>query len=279
MLATKVSIKAFLYRSACLFICLGFWIGATAQRDSIRLAEQFLKVCNAYKKTPLQMSLEYRIMSNYILPGEDTGTVKAEFFTSGSEAYVSFGEVEEMIKDSLALLVSTKLKRMLLYRDASTIRNKISEMYDLNASKSNAKKILDNYSTTSMLQGSTPAIRLQSRKLLYDLGIPTESLDLQYDALTQNPLQLITIRRTLVRVSEQEYKVLKANTSFENKLMIIEENCFVVKETETTYTYKRIAHEADAGAPAKISDRISKSGDGLYHPVGLYKEYVLSEEN
>src|SRR5436305_1444655 len=83
--------------------------------DTLSTLRTFMTVCNSYKQLPLQLEVALRRSTNLVTGQEDTMKVNVRFCLQKEGSYVGFGELEQLTDDSLLLLVSNKLKRMILY--------------------------------------------------------------------------------------------------------------------------------------------------------------------
>jgi hypothetical protein len=125
--------------------------------------------------------------------------------------------------------------------------------------------------------GNTASITLTGRSLLYGTSLAKESLELQYDAEKKQPLKMITIKRSLLPVSEDNYKALAEQGTATSKLVSIAgKGHFLVKEQTGTFIYKKITHNADMPLPATIGDRIIQNEQGGFTPVKAYEAYAVT---
>src|SRR6478609_8512062 len=89
--------------------------------DSVQLIKEFFQVCTSYRESPLFLKLSYASSANYISNASDTSKIEAVFYLTKTASYIKFGEMEELVSDSLALIVSNDLQRMILFTNTKQI--------------------------------------------------------------------------------------------------------------------------------------------------------------
>jgi hypothetical protein len=53
---------------------------------------------------------------------------------------------------------------------------------------------------------------------------------------------------------------------------------YLIKEQQTVFRYRRIAHDEKDGLPVQVTDRLVAEGPGRYRPYGSYADFVLSRQ-
>jgi hypothetical protein len=246
--------------------------------DTLKLLREFVQVSNQYQQLPLYLELNLSNSTNFITSEADTSIVKAVFYITKNVSYTRFGEAEQLTNDSMALLVNDKMQRMIVYSNAKPIMGALRSITGGQVQDSSllqlSKKFTAQYVTT---QQNAQVIRLESRDMLYSTAFPKESIELQYDPATKEPLRVITIKRTLFPVTEDAYKELQTRENMAGKLLTIDANRFyVVKEQQGGFEYKRIAHDANMQFPAMIADRITRNEEGEFAPLKPYEHYAIT---
>jgi hypothetical protein len=90
-------------------------------------------------------------------------------------------------------------------------------------------------------------------------------------------LKVITVKRTLLPLSEEDYTTLSQQGNMTDKLITIEgKGHCLVKEQTGSFLYKKIGHDAGITMPATIADRIVKNQEGAYTPVKAYETYAVT---
>ncbi|HEX7905252.1 MAG TPA: hypothetical protein VF487_15375 [Chitinophagaceae bacterium] len=245
--------------------------------DTLITLREFMLVCNAYKELPLKLELELVNTTSFITSPEDTMQTRAEFYLQKKASYIHFGNVEQLVNDSMALMVSNTLRQMILYPDAQRVLLQIKAMTGMQMKDSSIAELSKKYQAQTESKGNdTTSITLVSRLPLYGTSIPKEMLELTYDSKTKTPFQVRTIRRTMIPLQPADYDALKGNTEFADKLISLEEKGnYLIKEQVSSFIYSKISHEPGINIPVTIADRITKNAAGEYIPAKGFAAYRL----
>ena len=249
------------------------------QKDSVQTMRRFLKLCQVYKQPPLHLSLEYTASVNLAALPEEERVEQAEFYVTSTGGYIKFGELEQLVNDSAALLVSEKMQRMILYTSAASVIALMKKTAVVPVPELSVKKLCDGYRvSTGSLPDGTKNIVLESRSRLPETSFPKETLELRYDAVAEVPVRIVVVQRGLVPIQRSEYEEKIGQKEWKGKLFKAEEDYYAVKEKTETYVYKKIEHEASVKIPVRFEERIIKNESGKYVPVKAYENYILTEE-
>jgi hypothetical protein len=251
---------------------------ANRHSDTLAVLREFMQINSNLRQMPMYLEMELINSSNFIAAEQDTARVQSTFYMKPGVSYIRFGEAEQLVNDSMALLVSDKLQRMILYSDAQPILRHMQAFIGMQGIDSSILELSKKFTSQLLFPvNNTAFITLTGRSFLYGTSLAKESLELQYDAEKKQPLKVITIKRTLLPVSEDNYKALIEQGTATDKLVTIEEKGhFLVKEQVGTFVYKKIAHDAHMTLPATINDRIIKNEQGAFEPVKAYEAYAIT---
>lgn len=245
--------------------------------DTLITMREFMLVCNAYKELPLKLELELVNTTSFITSPEDTMQTRAEFYLQKKASYIHFGNVEQLVNDSMALMVSNTLQQMILYPDAQPVLLQIKAMTGMQMKDSSIAELSKKYQAQTESKGNdTAIITLVSRLPLYGTSIPKEMLELTYDSKTKTPFQVRTTRRTMIPLQPADYDALKGNPDFADQLISLEEKGnYLIKEQVSSFIYSKISHEPGINIPVTIADRITKNAAGEYIPAKGFAAYRL----
>lgn len=247
-----------------------------AQEDSVSITKEFMQVCNVYKSLPLYLEIEMQNKTNFIVDEQDTASMHASFYMQPDVSYIHFGEVEQLISDSLALLVSNNLQQMILSLNNQSVLERMKAMTGVILRDSAIAEITQKYKVGKIENDGTMTIELQGRTLLHTTSLPRETIRVKYNSKTKMPSRVTTLRRSLIPVQEADYHALAADPAMKDRLLIIQNNLFyVIKEQFSEYVYKEISHDSKLKMPVVIADRIVKNSEGEYEPVKNYEAYRL----
>jgi len=251
---------------------------SATSNDTLKVLGEFVQVSNQYQWAPLYLELTLKNSTNFITGGEDTAITNAVFYITKDLSYARFGDAEQLVNDSLALLVNDKMQRMIIYSNARPVLAGFRLMTASGRRDSSIQELAKKFNARYLFtQQNEQIIRLDSRELLYTTTFSRESIELQYNATSKEPVRLITIKRTLYPVTEDVYKQLKDRADMDGKLLTIAENrLYVVKEQQGSFEYKKIAHDANMKLPAVIADRITRNEEGGFSPLKQYEHYAVT---
>lgn len=245
--------------------------------DTLATLREFMLVCNDYKKLPLKLELELINKSNFITSPEDTMQARAKFYLQKQASYIHFGNVEQLVSDSMALMVSNTLRQMVLYPDAQPVILQIKAMTGMQMTDSSLTELSQKYKAhTELKVKDTAIITLISRLSLYATSQPKEMLELKYDPKTKIPFQVRTTRITMIPLQLADYNSLKENPDYTDKLIRIEDKGdFLIKEQVSCFIYQKVSHDPGIKMPFTIADRINKNAAGEYIPAKGFGAYRL----
>jgi hypothetical protein len=248
------------------------------QNDTLLVMREFLTISKQYQQLPLYLEVQLNSSTNFITGEADTASTNAVFYLAKDISYARFGDAEQLVNDSMALLVNDKMQRMILYSNAKPVllglRSFATSQYRDSSLLPMANKFTAQYLPG---QNDIQAILLNSRDLLPETGLPRESIELQYNALTKEPVRVITTKRTFFPVSEDDYKQLANRSDMAGKLLVKDATRFyVVKEQQGSFEYKKISHNTGMQLPAVIADRVTRNEDGEFAPVKQYQHYAVT---
>jgi hypothetical protein len=252
------------------FIFLSHTIFAQS-KQTMQLFKQFVTVCNAYKQLPLQLTVNYKKTTNLPVRGDDSSTMQGVFYLQKNNAYISFGNVEQILTDSLALVVMGNVNQMLLSAGATDIEAKINGMINTPVKDASVEEFAKKYTIQQTGTGGTTAVlEITGRQNLYGTDVPAERVMLSYNPVTNEPQNITTIKRRLIKRPAADSVQYSATT-----VTIPQKGDYLIKEDVTDFVYKTITHDAGKKMPVILADRIVKDAAGSFVPVKAYQNYRL----
>jgi len=244
--------------------------------DTLAIAKEFMQVCNLYKELPLQLNLELRNTTNFITGEGETASYQAEFYLQKGASYVRFGEVEQLVDDSVALLVSNKMQKMIFFSNAQPVLLQIKAMTNLQLKDSSVVELSKRYNALKRSkENDITIIELINRESLKGTVLPKETIELQYNTKTKTPIRVLTTKRTLIALEQSEYENLKSQPGVADKLVFIEsKGYYLMKEQNAAFVYRSVSHEK-IKIPVAISERIVKGHKNKYTPAKGYETYQV----
>jgi hypothetical protein len=268
------------FRSLLVFagcLCLPVILQAQS-KDTLALIKQFIQAGSSYKKLPLYLEIEQQNSTNFIISEEDTTHTKGTFYLLPGISYVRFGDIEQIVNDSMALLVSDKMQHMVLFADARPVLMQLKALTGPAWQDTSAVQVAARFTVQAITSGENrSALLLSGKRLLMNTALPRESMELYYDTRTNQPVKIITIKRTLVPLEANDYKMLQSNAEMAGKLVNKEDSAYyLIKEQVSHFIYRQIRHDTAMKIPVTLSDRIGRNSEGKFQPVKNYEHYQLS---
>jgi hypothetical protein len=248
--------------------------------DTLATARLFMKVCNAYKQLPVRMEAEIRNSTNFIAGAEDTAHYRATFCIRKEGSYIAYGGMEQIADDSVVLLVSNRLKRMIMYAHHQSLTDRMTQYLGWQLQDSSVIRLAAKYSVVLLpADKDTACIVVASRHYLAHTELPDETLRAKYSASGLRPYELVQEKRRLVPVSVAVYRDLATQQANADRLLAIgDSSFFVIKEQKTVYRYLDISHREDDRLPVRVSDRVVADVPGKYRPVTAYAGFILTRQ-
>ncbi|MFI5129706.1 MAG: hypothetical protein ACHQFX_06935 [Chitinophagales bacterium] len=250
------------------------------KEDTTAVIKEFMIVCNQYKTLPMHLSLKHSNSAAISVSREDTAAMEADFFITEGGSYIRYGNTEQIVNDSLVLMVSLDQQVMMLYPNKRNLRAQLSSFMGLQMADSSVLKMAAAY-TSAVLPAQNAdkgIIELKNRSPLPGTDIVKEIITLTYNIKAKNPEQVVYIRRTLMPIDKSEWDSLPGHEEANVKLVKIKESYFIVNERKAVFDYKEISHNAEIKLPVSITDRITRNQLGEFVPAKGFQDYHLSME-
>jgi hypothetical protein len=248
------------------------------QADTLAILKLFMKVCNDYKTFPVAGIIDIRNSANVIATAQDTSHMHAQFSLTREGTYINLGEMEQIANDSLILLVSRPLKKMLLYANHRSVSQQLQLSIGWQLQDSSLRKLAGKYSANyALIAKDTAEITVTSRSPVRLTSLPAGSIRIRFDPVSFQPYRIIQVTRNLRPVTATDYELLSTQLGGQ-MLAHRDSSYYIVHERVSEYRYDRITHTQDTRLPVTIRDRITRYAGGNYKPVGNFEGYSISKE-
>lgn len=262
-------------------LCISSGLLAQKQKkDTLAPLREFISIVSSYKQIPLYMEMEVKNKTNLITTENDTAVLNGEVYLQKEDAYVRFGDYEQLVNDSTALIVMNKAEAMIIYENAEPVISQMKAMLGAAVPDSSIRQMAAMYSVTkTVAENSMAAIELRSRDELLKTGLPKVHISMTFDSKLKHPKQVKTTQRSLIPLDSVEYENLLADANYSDGLLKTDEGFYFIKVQESFITYKKLLlnREAEMAVPFLIKDRVGKAPDGEYKPVKGFEEYTLTK--
>lgn len=269
----KTFIKVF-----CL-LALPAIVYAQQNTDTLSSMRAYLTASNAYKRLPMHASIELKNTSTFISSPEDTGTIVGEFYLTNKEAYIKFGEMEQIVTDSLLLMVSSNAQRMILMPNNRSLSS-MTDVMGVKQEDSSLVKMAKKYVATILpVQHGIASIEVRSRATLYNTTEPKGLILFRYKEKTGMPIDLVETKRMIIALDSSQYNQFSKDPAYKNSAFLFQQNggYYLIKEQVSVCVYKKIEYDDEVHVPVSITDRIVKKSNGDYIPVKGYQSYQLDK--
>lgn len=266
-----------IYRS--LFIILLLFnnsrsLQAQQQNDSAALAKLFLQACNHYQHFPLQLKIKIKSKVNYLTSPADTIQSFIEMDVKENSSYINMGDVEQIMNDSLLLIVNKVSKVLAVYPGTNGVKQRDNQyLKGISITDSSVKKFMNYY---DVLQISNGFIIAKSHKLSGRSSLSSSELRVKYNTADTLIQEVVQTARKPVSIDSAIYAGLSSDPNWNGKLFSSgNKQWYLIKEQITDYVYEQITHE-NIQPPVEIKDRLLKDSKGNFYAAKEYEQYRIS---
>lgn len=252
------------------------------QKDSLYVFKEFAKLGQLYKHLPVQLTIAIRNKANPVTVSSDTMQANMKLYFGKNDFYMQAEGLEEIINDSLMVLVNHKTKQIALYPNTQDIMKNIEKSASMFIPDSSVKNLARKYFSTLVSVGQNKwKIELRSKDMVYGTRFSKESINVTYKKNTYETSQFSQTKVNLLPVDSTVYNKLRTDEQNTNRLISFKSSkgnlFFLVKELTTTYTFKKVDYNI-LKPFAQEQDRVVKTNDGSYMLAKGFEEYVLTKE-
>ncbi len=250
-----------------------------AQTDTLSQYRDFLTLCTAYQQAPLQLNLNYKADNNLVINPYDTMSMQGYFYVGGNGVYyLHMGDVEQYIDDSIALMINHSFRQVMVNNNIAGARKLLDRYLGAVTNDSSVQSLINAYAIAPVHSGNN-AYLLTSRTSLPGTAIVRQSINLRYDPVKRQPVEIVTTRRSLVAIDPADSLAFTQKFAGQNVLVSLPGIGFYFVRTYTTiFSYKDIKHEDTVSMPMQVTDYITRNAGGEYELVPAKSTYRLSVE-
>lgn len=249
--------------------------------DSLAVLREYVKLWQMYQK-PVQLSIRIQNSADPVSRATDTVATDVDYYLSSNAFYFQSEGMEQIVNDSLIIVVNHPVKQITIYRNEQPVKNSIQKSLNAFLPDSSIERLAKGYSSTMKAEGQNKnRIELQNRAVVYGTTFPKEKIEVLYKQNNYEPIELLQRKCSLVPIDSITYAALLKDQTYSGKLVSSPAGkgnaFFIVKELKTLYSFKKVQVNVPH-PPVQQQDRISIDENGDYIPVNRYKEYLLSKE-
>jgi hypothetical protein len=249
------------------------------QNDTLVHVRDFVRILKEFKQVPMYAEIDVVNSTNYITSTDDTVTVHGKFYLQAANSYVRYGEFEQVVSDSFALLVNDQAKKLLLYQNAEPVNARMRDLISAPVPDSSILTLAAVYQSSSqLLANNRAAVTLSTRARVLDLPLARQEIEVEYDTERNLPVHVKTIKRMLLNIDSATYARL-GQEGMQANLVTFGNNYFLVREQRVSYEYTVLVPGSNVQPPVLISNRIRRNAQGQFVPAESYSNYQLQVIN
>lgn len=252
------------------------------ENDTLLVYRKFASLSETYRSLPLLMQVA--VTRKLVFPGNNSDSTSSQMtlYYGEHDFYMKGEGMEQLATDSLIVLVDNSAKMIRLFPGTGSLRSSLEKSLSMLLPDSSLLQLAAAYKGKTVAQGGgSGLIELNSRERLKSSGLPKSSIAVIFSESQNQMLHYTEIKRSLVPVDAEIYKMLKQDSNTVGKLFDIVSDSshlyFVHKEEVTTCNFLKMDH-SPRQSPVRQGDRIVKNAAGEYIPAKNYEDYMLSKE-
>jgi hypothetical protein len=276
-----------LKRNHFLTLIVLLWAGSLAaqspESDSLAAFRPLAAIAGLYQRSAVQLTLHLRREATPVTNASDTLETDIEMYYGLPNEYVRTEGLEEIVNDSVVLLVNIPARRMLRYHNTPAIRNGLNRGPVSWLADSSLATLAKRYRATN-IAGDTGVSKteLTSRDVIAGTQLPKERITLLYRTATGLPVQCTETRVSMVPVDSLVYTQLQKQAAYSGRLLTGSGRkgriFLIVKESSTVCSFRGIDLRVKR-PPVSETDRLVLTAGGIYKPAKGFEEYVFTQEN
>jgi hypothetical protein len=251
-------------------------------QDSLVAFREFAKLRQVYGHLPVQIRIDIQNSATPFTTPLDTLESAMNIYVGAPGMYLEAEGLEEIVNDSLVIMVNNPAKQIILYPNNGDVMKKMQESLSIVLPDSSLKTLAEKYTSLAQdVDGNQRKIILRSREMLYGTKQPKEIITVTFEKSSSRPIEIDQAKLKPMLIDSANYANFVNDKIYDGKLIRIQTSkgniFFLVKESRTLYRFRKIDYDVP-NPPAREQDRIVKAKDGSYMPAKGYEDYLLSKE-
>lgn len=252
------------------------------RKDSLSVYKEFIQIGTWYQRLPLQLDIKFRARTIPATAVFDSTETDISMFYGQREFYMLAEGMEQIVNDSMVVMVNTQAKIIKLYANHGQWQNNLHRTTMMFSPDSSFDNLVRTYGAQSrQISDGVMQITLQTKEKISETTIPKERITVTYHKDTHQPIAFNQSRFALSQIDSLSYQLLTATPGLEDRLMVIEKKgrayFFLVKEQQVFCDFVKVNHQ-QSDPPVRQQDRVVKLNNGAFAPTKEYQDYFLSKE-
>jgi len=250
--------------------------------DSLFALNEFIHLRQIYNQLPVELKIHIKNSSSQVTEPTDSMEADMEVYYDYHSFYMKAEGLEEIVNDSLIIMVNNPAKSILLYRNNQDIVNSFEKTLVRIIPDSSIDLLAKKYGSSVFASGKDQnEIRLKSRETIYGTAFPKESISVRYRISSHQPVEFRRTRTLLEPVDSASYSGLIKDPAYDGMLVTTStlrgDVFFFVKELTTSFRFDKIDYNIKSH-PVKEEERLIRQPDGSYTVAKGFEEYMITKE-
>lgn len=250
--------------------------------ESLLAIHQFVQLRQIYNRLPVELKIHIQNSSVPLTGTADSLQTDMDFYYDARTFYMKAEGLEEIVNDSLMIMVNNPAKTVLLYRSNRGIIANMEKSVTRIMPDSSIDALAKKYASSIFSFGEDKnRIELRSREKVYGTAFPKESVVVTYRVSAHQPIEFRRTKALLVPVDSIAYNGLMSDPAFDGKLISTTTSLgnvfFIVKEVTTSFRFDKIDYGVKL-PPVRENDRVTMQPNGEYVMAKGFEDYTLTKE-
>ncbi|HVM86672.1 MAG TPA: hypothetical protein VMT76_00695 [Puia sp.] len=250
--------------------------------DSLQAIREFVQLRQMYNHLPVELQIHVQNSSVPFSNAADTLKTDMDVYYDDRSFYLKAEGLEEIVNDSLMIMVNNPAKTVLLYHNNQDIISNMEKSVMAIMPDSSIDALAKKYASSISPDGKDKnRIELKSRMKVYGTAFPKESVVVSYRVSIHQPIEFSRTKTLLAPVDSISYHGLMKDPAFDGKLVSASTSAgnvfFIVKEVTTSFRFDKIDHDVKL-PPVTGNERVTRQANGEYVMAKGFEDYTLTKE-
>lgn len=252
------------------------------QQDSLSAYREFVSLGKWYLNMPLQFRVHLVNHTTPLVREQDNMESDILLYYGQHDFYMQAGALEQIVNDSLTVLINSEAKVIRLFPNANTLSKGMERLIPGLVPDASLQQLSQKYSIAIEENGKDEkTMTVQSRSRISGTAFCRESIAITYQSLSQQPVSYFRTERSLVPVDSSIYTQMAGDPLYAGRLVSVETKngklFFVMKEKTMQCSFKEVSHKEQT-PPVVQQQRVVRTENGTYMPAKGFEAYIVSKE-
>lgn len=250
--------------------------------DSLQPYREFVSLGKWYLNMPLQIKAHFANSTTPLVRAQDNMEADILLYYGKNVFYMQTGEMEQIVNDSLTILVNKEAKMIKLFYNQNPLAKTMEHIIPAFVPDSSLQKLSLQYIIEiKQKEKEIKEMIVQSRIKISGTDFNKESISITYQSASHQPLNYTRLKRTLLPIDSAVYVQMEADPIYAGRMVKTKTAkgnlFFVMKEKKTECQFGLISHQ-ERIPPALQQQRVVRMENGEYMPAKGFEAYLVSAE-